>query len=182
MLTPEAEARFWSKVDKNGPIHPRLGTRCWLWTAGKHQFGYGLFKFAKRNWGAHRVSWELTNGPIPDGDGYHGTVVRHDCDVPECCNPAHLLIGTIVDNVHDRDRRGRYVAPSGDRHKSVTMPESTPKGVDHWNAILNPDVVRAIRADYAAGGITQKEAGARHGISRELAREVIHRRIWKHVE
>lgn len=56
---------------------------------------------------AHRVSWELSNGPIPGGVGYSGTCVLHKCDVPACVNPEHLFLGTQSDNVADRDAKGR---------------------------------------------------------------------------
>lgn len=56
---------------------------------------------------AHRVAYELANGPIPKGDGPHGTVVMHSCDNPLCCNPAHLSIGTQADNLRDMAEKGR---------------------------------------------------------------------------
>ena len=64
--------------------------------------GYGSFSVDGKSCPAHRVAFELTHGPIPEGQ-----VVRHKCDVPGCCNPAHLELGTSADNNRDRDERGR---------------------------------------------------------------------------
>ena len=86
--------RFWSKVDKRGA--------CWNWTASRMVSGYGVLKFRGRTCGAHRVAYELTHGPIPDG-----MVVMHSCDNPSCVNPAHLSLGTICDNMRDMYAKGR---------------------------------------------------------------------------
>lgn len=86
-------ADFWSRVDVRGP------DECWPWMNAKTPNGYGTVYFGGRMVGAHRVSWELTHGPIPDG-----LFVLHHCDNPPCCNPAHLFTGTHTDNVRDMRR------------------------------------------------------------------------------
>lgn len=101
--------RFWAKVNKDGPVHPVLGTPCWLWTASFGTAGYGQIGVGGavgRPIGAHRVSWELHNGPIPDG-----MCALHKCDVKACVNPEHLFTGTLIDNVADMMEKGRHVAP-----------------------------------------------------------------------
>jgi hypothetical protein len=86
------EERFWSKVDKSGD--------CWLWTDHLTPSGYGGFWDGTRSARAHRVSWILTNGAIPEGQ-----IVRHKCR-NKCVNPTHLELGTNLDNTKDMIRDG----------------------------------------------------------------------------
>lgn len=89
--------RFWSCVDRSGD--------CWLWTRGATQGGYGVFSEAKRRlFLAHRYSWALANGPIPDG-----LFVCHSCDTPRCVRPDHLFLATNAENMQDASRKGRLV-------------------------------------------------------------------------
>lgn len=113
---------FWSKVDKNGPIvRPELGP-CWIWT-GATGSTYGSVSFGKRGGAsAHRLSFRLVRGPIPEG-----ALLRHACDVPVCVRPEHLIPGTNKQNAHDRDSRGRLrggkVARFGPRFSLTMTPE-----------------------------------------------------------
>lgn len=99
-----ATARFWSKVRVGRP-----GV-CWPWQEkSRNEFGYGIFR-APGDIGlvkAHRFAWMQANGHLhPD------VVIRHKCDNPPCCNPAHLLAGTQQDNIsdiHERKRRNYNV-------------------------------------------------------------------------
>lgn len=97
------EERFWAKVDKSDP------DGCWIWTASTFtdRNGYGKFNAAippvsNKTVYAHRFSYEMTNGPIPDG-----LFVLHKCDNPPCVNPAHLHLGTQADNMREMVERGR---------------------------------------------------------------------------
>jgi hypothetical protein len=90
------EERFWSKV--------RKGPRCWEWLATIDAGGYGRIagRDGRKLEGAHRVSYELNVGPIPDG-----MEVCHTCDKPDCTRPDHLWLGTHGDNMHDMWRKER---------------------------------------------------------------------------
>ena len=80
---------------------PEPNSGCWLWI-GSQRRGYGLIWDAGKQWLAHRVSWVIHSGAIPDG--MH---VLHKCDTPPCVNPQHLFLGTHAQNMADRDRKGR---------------------------------------------------------------------------
>lgn len=100
----EMLVRFWNKVDKQGPtIRPELGP-CWQWMACTNG-RYGLFKASKEmpRAKAHRLSWTIHNGRVPP----RGLEVCHSCDNQRCVNPAHLFLGTHMDNMRDRDAKGR---------------------------------------------------------------------------
>lgn len=88
------EARFWSKVE----MIPE--SSCWHWTGAKNGKGYGVMHGRTRL--AHRFSYELHNGPIPEG-----MLICHSCDSPLCVNKDHLFLGSHKDNTQDMVKKGR---------------------------------------------------------------------------
>jgi len=141
----------------------RVG-ECWLWQGAKSRGGYGRIIRGRTVLLAHRVSWELHRGSIPDG-----LCVLHDCptgDNPACVNPAHLWLGTKKDNSDDMIAKGRQVILRGEQT---------------GRSILTPRRVRAIRAA-AARGMSEREICARFGISKGTRYHVVKRLQWRHVQ
>lgn len=122
-----ADVRFWRYVNKHGPVPPHCPAigPCWLWV-GALTGGYGVFWQDGRA-EAHRFSWQLNVGPIPDG-----LYVLHRCDVRACVNPGHLFLGTAAANSRDMVEKGRQGTPRGERNGSRTHPERVPRGERHY--------------------------------------------------
>jgi hypothetical protein len=94
------EERFWSNVEKTDD--------CWIWKGYEKSCGYGGMRAYGKNWFAHRLSYTLNIGEIPEG-----MYVCHKCDNPICVRPDHLFLGTHKDNMADCKAKGRYVGGRG---------------------------------------------------------------------
>lgn len=93
----------------------KAGDGCWIWEGAKFgAYRYGAIKVHGKNYRAHRYSYELFNGPIPDGKQ-----VLHQCDVRECVNPTHLTLGTHKDNM--REMAERNTVAWGERQAQSTL-------------------------------------------------------------
>ena len=128
---------------------------CWLWTGGANDNLYGGFTVEGVKYYAHRASFELYNGPIPEG--YE---VCHSCDIPLCVNPSHLFLGTHKDNMSDSARKGRAKQPKW--KSDHTAPRS----------ILTEEQVRMIRNDPRGNAELSRATG--------IPAHVIQRvRVWR---
>jgi hypothetical protein len=141
------------------------GHGCWVWSGSRSAGGYGQWllektplgngRYSKRRIYAHRLSWELHRGAIPDG-----LRVLHECDNPPCVNPEHLFLGTMADNTHDMLAKGR---------------ES--RGEDRPLAKLTERDVIAIRQSKE----TLMVLAERYGVAFQTISDVRRRKVWKHV-
>lgn len=90
-ISKPVHERFWAKVNKSGP------NGCWIWTGYKINSGYGQIRDDnQRKTLVHRLSWEISVGPIPQGLN-----ILHECDNRPCVNPDHLFVGTQSKNLLD---------------------------------------------------------------------------------
>ena len=136
------EDRFWEKVDKREP------GECWVWLACTVK-GYGQIWQSGRQLKAHRVSWELHHGPIPDG-----MLVCHTCDNKPCVNPAHLFLGTHSDNMKDAARKGHILPPPIRRGKSNGNAKLNDRqALDIYSRIQNGETKSALAREF---GISPK--------------------------
>lgn len=143
--------RFWNKVT--------FTESCWLFRFPLDKGGYGRIRFQGKNSAAsHRVAWQLCNGPIPDG-----LWVLHKCDIPACCRPDHLFLGTHQDNVDDMMRKGRKHDFNGEAHPG---------------SILTAKQVIEIQRKYMSEYITQRELGEIYGVCQGTISAIITKKTW----
>lgn len=155
--TPLAQ-RFAAKVRK------AEGDACWEWTGALNGHGYGSIRGEGPNFpmlGAHRVAWELENGPIREG-----LYACHRCDNRKCVRAEHLFLGTAEENNADRNAKGRSA------HNS---------GVKQGAAKLDDAKVLQIRKAYAEHGTTQAALAATYGVTRAAVYRVVSGQTWKHL-
>lgn len=155
------EERFWSYVLR--------GDGCWEWTGHRSSRGYGGFSLGKKHEGnesAHRVSWRLANGPIPEG-----MLVCHHCDNRACVRPDHLFLGTHDDNMRDMREKGR--GTSGDRHWKRKYPWMVKRGEkSHLSKLSDADAAEIVRA-YFARESTVNELARRFGIATSTVQRLV---------
>ena len=135
------------------------GDGCWEWQAYKDRQGYGRFSIRRVARLAHRISYELYVGKIPDG-----LCCLHRCDNPACVRPDHLFLGTQDENVYDRDVKGR--GPIGEKHGSAKLTE---------------EQVMDIRAMYGKGKTTQTKIAEMFGVDQHTISSIVLLKTWAHL-
>lgn len=147
---------FWRGVTPGDPHE------CWEWQRGKHGFGHGVFKFKWDHYYAHRVSYMIHIGPIPDD-----MEVCHNCpggDNPSCVNPAHLFLGTHAENMRDAQQKRSHAY-----------------GERSGMAKLTTEKVQEIRSLLHEGVLTNLEIAAMFAIDATTVCNIGTRKTWKHL-
>jgi len=139
----------WSRLDP--------ATGCIIWRKITLKSGYGRLSVGNKARRAHRVAWEVANGPIPAG-----MLVCHRCDVKACINLGHLFLGTPRDNMVDMVAKGRKPTARGERSNLAKLTEAE------------------VRSILAAQGTQQAIADA-HGVSRPLVSMIKSKKVWTHL-
>jgi hypothetical protein len=136
-------------------------TGCWNWTASKDTHGYGHLRHQGRIRLAHRFSYELHCGPVPEG-----MQVCHKCDNRVCLNPDHLFIGTWRDNMLDKLAKGRQsrARQYGNKNPAAKLSEA--------------DII-AIRR--AKGSVLQKDLALKYGVDRAHISQIQSGKRWGHL-
>ncbi len=134
---------------------------CWPWNGARYPLGYGRLRRGKVQRAAHREAFEIAYGV----DVPREMMVCHRCDNPPCCNPAHLFIGTSLDNNVDRKNKGRNGDTRGTRHPQARLTEA--------------DVIEMRRM--RAAGAHFKDIGARFGVTTQNAFYVATGKTWRHI-
>ena len=151
-ISKRDQERFWSYVDKSrGPGEP------WMWVGQRDPDGYGSISINGKKHRAHRVSYYLEYGELPE-------VVMHMHDIRANVNPAHLKGGTQLENIRDRDRKGRQA-----------------KGQRNGRAKLTPGHVRTIRKRYEGGGVSYRQLAEEYGVDHSTIGQIIRGETWTHV-
>ena len=144
--------RFWDKVEQSDD--------CWRWLGAKCSYGYGVIsigpKINNRLVKAHRISYEIHYGSIPDGFS-----VCHSCDNPECTNPSHLFAAPHRENMLDMVAKRRHAFGSRNGHAKLCE-------LDVWVILSLPKIKGKVLAKF-------------FGISDSVISQIRSRQIWTHV-
>ena len=163
MMNEKQHRNFWKKINIGNP------DECWKWSASKLKAGYGVFKLDGKMQLAHRIMFQIHNSdvdidiPDPTRPGFLISVM-HTCDHPWCVNPKHLKLGTQVDNMQDRDRKGRGI-------KGHTWN----RGEKHGRSKLTWAKVRDIRQSDK----TSAELAKEYGVNKSTIYRIINNEYWK---
>jgi hypothetical protein len=132
---------------------------CWEWTGSRHVAGYGMTRIDGKLYRCNRVALEL------EGIDLTNKIAMHTCDNPPCCNPAHLIAGTMKDNMEDRNNKERQA-----------------KGIDLKHSKLTEEQIVEIRALWASGTMTQTDIGFDYGVHQGTISYLVNNKTWKHIK
>ena len=155
MFIPDhLSAKFHTKYEK-------LASGCWEWRGTLFNHGYGRFYVNSKSYLAHVISYTLAFGEIEKG-----LCVCHKCDNKVCVNPEHFFLGTLQDNIKDRNTKGRTARPLGEKNVK---------------AKLTAESVREIRKLRATYGTSTKELAERYNVAMCTIQRIINNSRWAHL-
>lgn len=128
----------------------------------RNRGAYGIIRIEDRIYSAHRVSWEMHNGPIRAKMN-----VLHHCDNAQCVRPSHLWLGTTDDNNKDKAKKGRAWKPEG---------EKAP-----WAKLTEKNVLE-IRSLFDSGKFTQAQLARKYGVVGATIGLIVRRINWTHIK
>ena len=151
--TNKLKKRFYNKYQENGG--------CWIWTGSLNVWGYGVIRVNRKNMLAHRISWIIHEGDIPED-----LLICHTCDNPACVNPKHLWLGSNKDNMTDMYLKNRSNQPKGEKHALCKLND---KKVFKIRSLYKPRI-------YPANRIAKE-----FNVSEVCVYNIIYKRTWKHL-
>ena len=157
----EYAERFWTKIDKESSNIFYNGSRCWEWTGALLTKGYGQYRRNGRDISAHRYSYFLNFGEFDTKLN-----VLHHCDNRKCVNPSHLFLGTNLENVQDRNKKGRQFRPVGE--------------ANGHSKITEKDVIEIYKM-YDSGKYKQKEIAQMFGIAECSITFILTGKSWNYL-
>lgn len=133
---------------------------CWIWNGCKDKNGYGKLTLNKKDCRAHRISWQLINGEIPNK-----MIICHSCDNPPCVNPRHLFLGTHKINNADMIKKGRKKIFSGSLNPMAKLTENDVVEIRKW----------------AESGIKHGIIAYNFGIKKSSISQIVTKKSWKNI-
>jgi hypothetical protein len=156
--TPE---KFWARVKRG------RANECWPWLGYVHPEGYGQTHWGNRKAFAHRIAAMITglvkSPTAPRSTNRGRTIVLHTCDNKLCCNPRHLFIGTLRQNIHDCINKGRSRYACGEQHRL---------------ALFTATQVRAIRAQHKQG-VSQRQLMRQYNAAQSVISRLVNRHSYR---
>jgi transposase-like protein len=154
-ISYDAEHRLWANTDKSG--------ECWIWKGNTDKDGYGSIRISSRKaMRVHRLSFFLSTKIDPAGK-----LVCHHCDNPGCVNPAHLYLGTALENNRDKVTRGRC---------------NWAKGEKVFNAKFTKEQIKDIFRQYRQGGVLQADIAKYYGVTQGAIHLILSGKCWGHLD
>lgn len=155
-MKPDLVEAFWARI-----LVVTYDRGCWLWTGTLDRDGYGTIhvRDGDRHVRAHRLSWEVNRGPIPDGKG-----VLHSCDVRCCVRPEHLFLGDQLANIADCVAKKRHAFGEGVPGAKLT----------------DGDVIE-VRELYASGRYSHRSLAEIFGVAHTRIGAIVRHEKWRHL-